>query len=324
MQRVKMNGISIVKEISRTPDSSYFNAHYFCDYIELLALINNTDIISTSNVYDRFLEDEKINEVGEEGSSEADEAWESRIDEWFTLLEVRQNEFGNLYPFLINKNTIKLLASLDDSNNTYIFLLLNSMRRYISDKNLLTTDFERISHLVLKNYLPDFAQTFQFGKSNISYDRYTGHITNKIDILAQDLKCQTTYKPHFFSSSNNGDGGLDIVAWVPFTNDLNQCNIQVYLGQCATGKDWLDKQDDTHKFPNKYIKFDGFVNYIMFIPYDGRNLKRKFFEEAKMDNYLFFDRFRLLKMIDDYSFIKTLPSFATIVQKVIDYEEDII
>ena len=319
-----MSGTSIVQGIDKTPTSSYVNAHYFCDYIELLALLNNTDIVSSSDVYDRFLEDGKINEIGSDESAETNDTWESRINEWFTLLEARQNEFGSLYPFRVNRNTIKLHNTIDSQKNTYIFLLLSSTRKYIKDRNLLTTDFERVSYEVLKNYLPSFAKTFQFGKSNVSYDRYTGHISNKIDILARDLKCETRYKPHFFSPTNTGDGGLDIVAWVPFENDTNQCNIQIYLGQCATGLNWLDKQDDTHKFPNKYITFDGYVNYIMFIPYDGRNSNRDFLEEGAMDNYLFFDRFRLLKMIDDYSLVETLPSFNEIVQKVIDFEEDIV
>jgi len=319
-----MSGLNIVQGIDKTPTSSYVNSHYFCDYIELLALLNNTDIVSLSDVYDRFLEDEKIVEGGTEESAEANDIWESRISEWFSLLANRANEFGDLYPFIINENTVKLKEIIDSPQNAYIFLLLSSNRKYIKDKNLLTTDFEIISHTVLKNYLPHFAQIFQFGKSNISHDRYTGHITNKIDMLADDLKCTTIYKPHFFSPTNTGDGGLDIVAWVPFESDINQCNIQVYLGQCATGKDWIDKQDDTHKFPNKYINFDGHINYIMFIPYDGRDANRNFIEEAKMGDYLFFDRYRLLKILDDYSLVESLPSFDEVVKKVIDFEEDIV
>ncbi|MEA3512633.1 MAG: hypothetical protein U9R37_03430, partial [Campylobacterota bacterium] len=207
---------------------------------------------------------------------------------------------------------------------SYIFLLLSSTRKYIKDNNLLTTDFEKISYEVLKNYLPNFAQTFQFGKSNVSYPKYMGHITNKIDTLSKDLKCTTKYKSHFFSANNTGDGGLDVIAWVPFNNDSNYSNIQVYLGQCATGKDWLNKQDDTQKFPNKYINFDGHINYIMFIPYDGRDLNKNFIEENKMGDYLFFDRFRMLKIIEDYDLIETLDSFNNIVEKVIAYEEDIV
>ena len=319
-----MSGINIVQGVDKVPTSSYVNSHYFCDYIELLALLNNTDIVSLSDVYDRFLEDGKITEIGTEESAEINDTWESRIGEWFELLEKRVFEFGDLYPFLISGHTIRLKETIDSPKNAYIFLLLSSNRKYIKDGNLLATDFEILSYEVLKNYLPHFAKIFQFGKSNVSHDRYTGHITEKINTLATDLKCTTTYKSHFFSPTNTGDGGLDIVAWVPFENDVNQCNIQVYLGQCATGVNWVNKQDDTHKFPNKYISFDGHINYIMFIPFDGRDTNRDFIEEEKMGDYLFFDRYRLLKILDDYSLVESLPSFDEVVQKVIDFEEDIV
>ena len=318
-----MNGSNIVHGISKTPSFSYFNAHYFCDYIELLALLNNTDIVSASDIYDRFLEDGKIEKIGSEESAEINDKWESRIDEWFTLLQNRQDKFGDLYPFLINENTIKLNDTIDSKKNSYIFLLLSSTRQYIKDGNLLTTDFERVSYEALKNYLPSFTKIFQFGKSNISANRYTGHITNKIDTLARDLKYRTKYKRESFATTNTGDGGVDIVAWVPFEEDENNCKIQVYLGQCATGNDWLKKQDETNYF-NNYIDFEAHLNYVMFMPYDGRNRNSTFNEEAKMGDYLYFDRFRLLKMINNYSLVETLPSFDEIVQRVIDFEEDIV
>ena len=143
-----MTGINIVQGIDKTPNPSYVNTHYFCDYIELLALLNNTDIISDSDVYDRFLEDGKITEVGSGEGAETNDTWESRINEWFTLLEIRQHEFGSLYPFLVNGNIIKLHDTIDSKKNTYIFLLLSSTRKYIKDSNLLTTDFERISLMI--------------------------------------------------------------------------------------------------------------------------------------------------------------------------------
>ena len=319
-----MNGSNLISEVYKTPDYSYENAHYFCDYVELLVLVSNSDFISSDDIYNIFLDDNKIKEAGSNGASKINDNWISRIDKWFLLLSMREKKFNDLYPFILEGNKISLNINLDNKRITYIFFLLSSTRKYIKDGNLLTTDFERISYEVLINYLPHFAQTFQFGKSNISYSKYTGHITKKIDTLAKDLKCETKYKPHFFASTNTGDGGLDIVAWIPFENDSNYGNIQVYLGQCATGKDWLDKQDDTQKFPHKYITFDGHINYIMFIPYDGRDINNEITEEGSMGNYLFFDRFRLLKMITDYSLIETLPSFSKVVQKIITYEEDII
>lgn len=319
-----MSGTSIIKNIDKTPNSRYFNAHYFCDYIELLTLINR-DVLSSSDIYDVFSKDNKISHTGDKKNALNDDKWYSRIYDWFLLLETRQGKFGKSYPFIVNDDSIKLKNTItNDATIFYIFLLLSSTRKYINDKNILTTDFENISKKALTNYLPTFSKTFQFGKSNVNYNKYYGHITNKIDTLANDLKCEIRYQSHFFSSENSGDGGLDIVAWVPFEMDENKNNIQIYLGQCATGKDWLKKQDDTQKFPNKYICFNGYINYIMFIPYDGRNNDEKFNEEADMGDYLLFDRFRIIAMIKDYSFIKKLPSYTAVVEKILKYEKDIV
>ena len=315
---------NVLKDISKTPTKAYFNAHYFCDYIELLAVLNNTDIISISDVYDRFLEDDRIKGLGSTEGIESNDKWNSRITDWFILLENRQLEFDNFYPFEVSANTICLKEVINDENNCYLFLLLSSTRKYINDKNSLTTDFELVSFMSLKQYLPNFSKIYQFGKSNVSYDRYTGHITEKIDLFAKDLHYKTKYNPYFFAEANTGDGGLDLVSWVPFESDINQNNIQIYLSQCATGYDWLNKQDDTHKFPNNYIDFKGHINYLMFIPYDGRNIDSTFNEEAQMGTYLLFDRIRLLKTLNDYSFIRALPSFNSIVEKIIEFEEDIL
>lgn len=316
----------MIKNIDTTPSESYFNAHYFCDYIELLALVNNEDIVSSEDVFDKFYDDEKFGTTGSQENSQHRDEWESRINDWFSLLDVRENVFGFFYPFMIHNHTIKLKKNLDKKHKIYLFLLLNSTQSYIkSNKNLLTSDFEELSCIALKHYLASTAQVFRFGKSMLDTERYKGHIKNKIDLLAQDLNYKIKYREHYFALINSGDGGLDIVAWNAFEDD-NRGNIQICLGQCATGKNWRSKQDDTKKFEDKYIEFESNVSYSMFIPYDSRNIDRSFNEEASMGKYLFFDRIRLINLVgEDRELLSSrLSSFVEVVDKVIEFEEDII
>ena len=93
-----------------------------------------------------------------------------------------------------------------------------------------------------------------------------------------------------------------------------------------SGKNWIDKQNDTDKFIDNYIEFKSSINSTMFIPYDGRNIDRVFNEESQIrSDILIFDRVRLLNLLkDNEGVINNLTSFKSIVDKVIEYEEGII
>jgi len=232
------------------------------DYIELISLVNNKNIITKSDIYEIFLDDNKIDN--------STDKWNSRISNWFQILDSREKLFKNFYPFYITKeNSIILKSTLTNNYKLYIFLLLNSNQRYLDKKkNLLTSDFEELSLIALKNYLPLNAHSYRFGKSMLDYDRYRGKLSDKIDLLADDLKYKIQYEVDDFNENDNGDGGLDLVSWVSFEDDENQNNMQIILSQCATGKEWFKKQYETDKFTSNFINFKTKVNSAIFIPYD--------------------------------------------------------
>jgi len=310
----------LIKYINRTPTISLFKSHYFCDYIELISLVNNKNIITKSDIYDIFLNDDKIDKSTDE--------WRDRIFHWFKILDSRAKLFKNFYPFYINdENSIVLKSTLINFHKLYIFLLLNSNQRYLDKrKNLLTSDFEELSLIALKNYLPLNACSYRFGKSMLSYDRYSGKLSDKIDLLAKDLKYKIQYEKEDFDENDNGDGGLDLVSWVSFEDDENQNNMQVILSQCATGKEWFKKQYETDKFTSNFINFKTKVNSAIFIPYDGRRFDRNFAEQKEILNDIWvFDRIRILNLLkNSQEEILSLKSFEEIVDIVIEYEEDIV
>jgi hypothetical protein len=49
---------------------------------------------------------------------------------------------------------------------------------------------------------------------------YTGSLEDKVTLLAKRLKYKV--KTDDFTNSSTGDGGLDLVAWLPFDKDDNQ------------------------------------------------------------------------------------------------------
>lgn len=312
----------MIQNIGSPPRESYAKEHYFCDYIEILALINNRDIVSISDVYDRFKESNDIDiEANTIPHEEISDKWNDRVNGWFNNIDSRNLVFKDFYPFIVENNNIHLKEALTDHHKLYIFLLLSSTKKYTSNTNhYLTNDFEMVSLIALQNYLPTFAKSYIFGKSS---DRYTGTLKDKIIKLSNDLKYKV--KGNSFQVNDTGDGGLDLVAWLPFSNDENQNNMQIFLAQCATGKNWTYKQYETQTITNYYIDFKTQANYVFFMPYDCRNIERNFSEESGIFNGLFFDRVRILYLLENnIDEIIELTSFGSIVNKVISYEEEIV
>ncbi len=319
----------MIKNIEKTPPKSCYCEHYFCDYIELIALINNSDIVSVSDIYDRFKADDKTTDtesanVPDNDVSDNDDKWNTKIQGWFDILKIRKETFQDFYPFSIDDNNhIKLEKNLSDNHKLYLFLLLSSSLRYIEkNTNILTSDFEKLSLEALKSYLPDNAKCHIFGTSS---DRYTRTLKEKTDLLAEDLKYNTKYKESSLNSNNTGDGGVDLVAWIPFKKDENQNNMQVFLAQCATGKEWVNKQYEPDKFIDNFIDFKTRVKKAIFIPYDARNNNRDFSEQnSVLEDILFFDRIRVVYLLaSNIKKIINLSSFE-IVQYFIEYEEPIV
>lgn len=312
----------IFKNLNNIPNTSKYKHHYICDYIEILALANN-DLLSKSDVikrlyYSQSHQDEEIE----------DDKHDSYVLELFSILEVRSDTFNEFYPFEIRTNiisSITLKTELSDLHKKYIFLLLSSSLSYISQKEIvekdktLENDFEKFSFETLKKYVFEDINIHQFGQAT-----YSGTLQNKVDKLANDLNFSTKYKEHYFEENNRGDGGIDLVAWKQFPNDTNNLNIALYLGQCATGKDWINKQDDVDKFQN-YINFESFITKLFFIPYDGRNRRREFNEEKDINisKNILFDRIRLLNTIDRNYNMSQLNSYK-LIQSAIEYKEDIL
>jgi hypothetical protein len=84
----------LIQNIDSVPRESYHKEHYHCDYIEILALINNKDIISISDICDRYRKNKDIEETNNENAEDnipIDDTWRSRIQEWLDNIAVRNS-----------------------------------------------------------------------------------------------------------------------------------------------------------------------------------------------------------------------------------------
>lgn len=314
------------KLLDKTPNETLSNSHYYCDYLELLALVDCDDGLSVSDIYDRFLEDNKISDIGTENGGVVNEEWMGRISGWFDEISCRVSYYGGNYPFIYDGNRIRKINNIDRNHQLYILLLLCSLLKYISGYHSLTTLFEKISYVSLKKYLPSIAEVHVFGVSSERNARYSGSIDQKYSLLAQDLGLTRSTRPNVFRDGDNGDGGVDIVAWVPFRDDPNLDRKQIFLGQSASGKNWANKQASVDRVKNYIMDLPSNSQNILFVPYDFRDSNRYFCQNDEITASLIFDRHRIIKLIniDDINIGSWIGTIQEIIDSALSFEEDII
>jgi hypothetical protein len=175
----------------------------------------------------------------------------AQLGQVLVLLRRRERVFGADYPFGFGEgDVLRLKDPLSDGQRLYLFLLTASCHRNIKsgkDRENLTSGFERLAVPVLKGYFGDRLEAFVFGTAAKEGDRYHGGLKKAIRKLAADtgFGLGPKWKKHRKELSESGDRGLDVVGWIPFdSTDAADLRFVVF-GQCATGKNWGEKQFDT-------------------------------------------------------------------------------
>lgn len=321
----KRVGMIEFKILEKTPTTARDNTHYYCDYIELITLCSGVDGVSNSDIYDRFFEDNRIKNIGSDTGAESNESWVGEIDNWFQELEVRAHAYTSKYPFSFEQNRFKRKQDLNEEQLMYIGLLLCSSLKYIENSSILSSAFEYASLCAMKKYLPEIAQVHVFGVSSINTGRYTGSLESKIRKLAEDLNYTVSSHPNVFRDRDNGDGGIDIIAWVPFCSDVNLDKKLLFVGQSASGMDWDKKQGSVDRLSN-YINIETKSLNVLYVPYDMRDTNRNIREWSYVTTDILFDRHRMLQLLDPAELFNGPlgVQFRSVIESAVEYEEDIL
>ena len=292
--------------LENTPDDPKYLQHYYVDFLELIVLTQDKYGIEKDNIKTKLGCDDK------------------EIFDYYEHIKFRMGNYSDSYPFVFDgQDSIRLSDDLSDPQKLYIFLLLCSCSSYIENNILLRQDFEYVCNEAFKQYLPENAMCFIFGKSGLDNERYKGKLVEKLTLLAKDMKIKTRFKPEKFAVQDSGDGGLDLVAWVPFNGDELFKYIQLYFCQCATGRNWVSKQAEPDKVNNYLDIVDGYSKAI-FIPFDGRSCDNTHYEENVITVPIFYDRLRIIKLLGDCAIITKIKSHESLVIPAIEYFEDIV
>lgn len=294
--------------------------YLYADYFELVSLINH-DKVGVGEMLDRLKDEGILNVEIDKDSDTAslkdrDEAFVKNV---FGLIQQRQFDYNEFYPFKYQSSFIEVNDVITEQQKLYVFLLLASnLNLFGAFESDLTTEFEKISKLALKNYLPDNAEVKGLGKDS----DYSGYAIEKIRQLAADMNVDVQEK-YISTVSTKGtqELGLDIVAWLPFKDKIG--NFISVFAQCACGKNWNKKLTETRRYNRFLDMYLSQIDHAIFIPYSLTN-NNTFYEHHEFgDPILIFERNRILSLIKDCSFFSLFKS-KELVEKYIEFTEDIV
>ena len=292
--------------------------YLYADYIELVTLFYNEVPVSVGEIMSRFRDEGVFSQRNsDQNQAEENDKNETFVRNIFSVLDERKSLFSNSYPFEYEEEELSLKANLTDKNKLYLFLLLASnLSTFKIFQYNLTSEFEKVSYQALKKYLPETAETKSFGADS----EFKGYFHDKITQLAELMNVDADDKfLETCSPKSTQDGGLDIVSWLPFEDQISNF-ISVFV-QCACGKDWKKKLNETRRF-NRVLKvYLNKINHSIFIPYALINYhKSEFYEHQEFgEDTLVFERKRILSLIDENLFDQ-LES-KVLVEKCIEFED---
>ncbi len=156
----------------------------------------------------------------------------------------------NRYPFEYNRIELKNKQVEEQYREIYAFLLFvtrfNMNTQKIQNGEDATKVFEEICAVVAKEYFGAHSQSYVFGTA------VSGAFDEKVNELIRRLHLDMQFKIPLGSTKKQKDGGLDIVAWIPFADQKD--GQLIAFGQCKTGDNWENKltELDPKSFFNSY------------------------------------------------------------------------
>lgn len=313
----------------KLPECSKYKKQYYADYIELISLVSD-DFVSRADIRDRLQDEGKRAKTdspndGEIGSMESqrNDKEEGIVNNYFDYIEVRSTVYKTNYPFYIDKEKgIKCIEkeSLSEHQKLYIYMLIaSSLNTFTKLDTYIADDFEKISELALKAYLPSSAKVYGFGSNSA----YTGNAKNKIRTLAKDMNIYRIDDRLIdqIPNQNTKEKGLDIIGWLPFEDE--NPNTLIVLGQSACGKDWFGKQLETSRYDRFYQYYMTPFIHAMFYPEDFENRDGLFQLDADLIGNLVFERRRLINLIN-HDIFKHLLYGNQIINRFVEYREDLV
>lgn len=311
----------LLKSLSeKTTPPNTSQEYLLFDYIEFYTFFYG-DEVSKSEILD-YLDDNDINilkfynQSSSNNIDEDDNNRESIINDVFSCLEYRAILLGDNYPFYIDSNLIELKPELSEENTLYIILLFCSMLNKFSEFQAdLTREFEVIILAALENMFPN-SIIKSFGENS----DYAGNAQDKIRTLARDLNIGIR-ENEVKKVKGNQEKGLDLIVWSPFKDKVP--NMNIWLVQCACGKQWTSKFDDAKTYEAYLDCYRAVVNYIFASSYAllcNDDFSKS--DEIVKSGSVFLDRLRIVNLINNSNLKDKVQNSYALVERLVPHTLD--
>ena len=102
--------------------------------------------------------------------------------------------------------------------------------------------------------------------------------------------------PNDYNPTDTGDGGVDVVRWLPLGD--SQPSNMIVLGQCACTPDWVRKQSSSsYDAWHSRINFIARPSNMCFIPFFFRNAGGAWYKAKDIHSSVLVDRLRLMTLL---------------------------
>jgi len=308
--------VTILENVTSAPKAAKYARYRWCDYIELRCMTHMDRRFSRDNFAEAVGEahdtpteyDDEPSAAVEADADSEDTNTSTDVEEGlaancFDQLRWRALTFGADWPFLIDAHAqeICLKAELSAQHYLYLQLLLSSLLKYCpkTQRKIYTGSFEALSLQVFKILMPLGSEVHAFGAGHST--RYTGHLFERLQKLAADVRGDLRLTVHDFPRNDAGDGGLDLVAWHGLHDGRG--HIPIALAQCGcTAEGWPNKMLEASpaKLGKKLVTDHDWATYY-FMPLDltdERDGKMHWQEWRDVNGAIVIDRLRLMRLAD--------------------------
>jgi len=247
---------------------------------------------TTDSLVDEFDREDPHDAGGVQSDTVADGAW-AEIERRFRACGGSEGA----YPFEMTQGSIKLRNGWESS--TYVFQLLLSAFGLKAGPRGTHPDrrFEELSAVALHNYLGgegNCAKSQKFGYPREDGTGFTAALENLCNCIGEG-----TVKKHAKRIKSQKDGGLDVVAWIPFLD--RRPGQLIVFGQCATGDDWRGKLFETSPRAFRELwMLEGWQPFPVQVFLVPRCVPNASWREANVKGGIVFDRCRIANVVGGF------------------------
>jgi len=264
------------------------------DFWEIQSIQNPGLFISRTNIVSTL--SKGADEISHDGIESEDDDIDDGLDSVFEELEKRLKYTNGKYPFTITKSSLKILDENTIFKLVYQYLILctrlNMKTNKVQNGIDGTQTFEKLCSYIAFKYFGHESISFVFGTAE------PGSFGTKTKDLIKRIGEGTSFKNPNNNPPTANDDAIDVVVYRNFSDE----RIGKIIGfcQCKTGTHWRSdiRKLNPSEFCSRWLLTDPVLIPIPIV-FICDTLNEDFSFYTSQQNYLVFNRFRIIQFVEE-------------------------